>query len=134
VTIGRRVLRILIWLGIAIAQALTAQFVAYLVSLFFPDVEEIPPERLLLFTVTIALSYIVGIYLAGWAALLVGWVTSPPFYLARLIWTVVGVLIPFGVAALLGTLLDPGTQLLVASVVAGIVGFYLPGWIWPGRS
>jgi hypothetical protein len=134
VTIGRRVLRILIWLGIAIAQALTAQFVAYLVSLFFPDVEEIPPERLLLFTVTIALSYIVGIYLAGWAALLVDWVTSPPFYLARFIWTVVGVLIPFGVAALLGTLLDPGTQLLVASVVAGIVGFYLPGWIWPGRS
>jgi hypothetical protein len=134
VTIGRRVLRILIWLGIAIAQALTAQFVAYLVSLFFPDVEEIPPERLLLFTVTIALSYIVGIYLAGWAALLVGWVTSPPFYLARFIWTVVGVLIPFGVAALLGTLLNPGTQLLVASVVAGIVGFYLPGWIWPGRS
>jgi hypothetical protein len=128
------VLRILIWLGIAIAQALTAQFVAYLVSLFFPDVEEIPPERLLLFTVTIALSYIVGIYLAGWAALLVDWVTSPPFYLARFIWTVVGVLIPFGVAALLGTLLDPGTQLLVASVVAGIVGFYLPGWIWPGRS
>jgi len=134
VTIGKRVLRFVIWFGVAIAQVLMTQFVAYLVSRLFPDLEEIPPDRAVLFGLAIVLSYIAGIYLTGWAALLAGWVIGPPFYLARLIWTVIGVLIPFAVAALLGTLLEPGVQILIASIVAGIVGFYLPGWVWPGKS
>jgi len=134
VTIGKRVLRFGIWLGIVIAQVLMTQFVAYLVSRLFPDLEEIPPDRAVLFALAIVLSYIAGIYLTGWAALLAGWVTGPPLYLVRFIWTVIGVLIPFAVAALLGTLLEPGVQILIASIVAGIVGFYLPGWVWPGKS
>jgi hypothetical protein len=134
VTIGKRVLRIIIWLGIPIAQVLMTQFVAYLVSLLFPDVEEIPPGQVVFFALAIVLSYIAGIYFTGWAALLAGWVNSPPFYLTRFIWTVIGVLIPFGVAALLGTLAEPGPQILIASIVAGIVGFYLPGWVWPARD
>jgi len=134
VTIGKRVLSFVIWFGVAVAQVLMTQFVAYLVSLFFPNLEEIPPDRAVLFSLAIVLSYIAGIYLTGWAALLAGWVTTPPLYLARFIWTAVGVLIPFGVAALLGTLLEPGPQILIASIVAGIVGFYLPGWVWPDRS
>jgi hypothetical protein len=134
VTIGKRVLRFVIWFGVAIAQVLMTQFVAYLVSLLFPGLEEIPPDRAVLFALAIVLSYIAAIYLTGWAALLVGWVTTPPFYLARFIWTVVGVLVPFGVAALLGRLTEPGVQILIASIVAGIVGFYLPGWVWPARD
>ena len=131
---GKRVLRVVAWAGVALLQAIMTQAVTFVASLFFPGTETIPADRRTAFTLGIGLTFTVGIYLAGWMALHVRWLAGAPRYLARLVGTVIGVLLPFAVGALAGVPLEPGSPLFLASIVAGIVGYHLPGWIRKRRA
>lgn len=61
------------------------------------------------------------------------WLKSPPLIVKRLIFTLVGVGIPLGVALLVNDSFVEGDPAFAVSVLSGILGFHLQSLVWANK-
>lgn len=128
---GARVKQVLVGLGLAAAQFAAALLVTFLLSLAVPDMGD-PAAEPVLFAVALGASASLGIFLAGWLAVRLGWVGPEPRLLRRLLGTVAGVALPLAAALALGRI-EVASPFFTVAMLGGIIGFRIAGWI-PGRT
>ena len=127
---GRKIRRILIWLGVVMLQLMMTQVVTFLVSLPFPrGMEDFPQTHPVLFVFILGLTFTSGVFLTGWLAIRRRWITLKPKYLSRLASTLIGAYLPLIGALIFYHPLEPGNPFFFISMLTSVAGFYLPGWI-----
>jgi hypothetical protein len=136
------ILRVIGWLVTIIVQVAAANIVVFIFSLLFGwmEIKTLLGWLTLLFAVW--LGYVIGVNLAGQAALRLVWRNVSPLTRQRLIGSAVGALVPLLVLLVIGYTVSFGTQgsnfydlvtnnwqpiLAQASLFAAILGFYIPG-------
>ncbi len=136
------ILRVIGWLVTIILQVAAANIVVFIFSLLFGwmEINTLLGWLTLLFAVW--LGYVIGVNLAGQAALRLVWRNVRPLTRQRLIGTAVGALIPLLVLLGYGISLSFGTQgsnfydlvtnnwqpiLAQVAMFAAVLGFYIPG-------
>ena len=87
---GRKILRFLTWLGVALLQLIMTQMVTFLLSLLVPGMENFPQTHPALFVVILGVTFSTGVFLTGWLALKLRWLAAKPKYPARLVSTLIG--------------------------------------------
>ena len=70
---GKKLLRILIGLGIALLQLIMTQVTTLLASFLLPDIENFPQTHSALFALILGITFTTGVFLAGWLAIKLGW-------------------------------------------------------------
>jgi hypothetical protein len=126
---GKKMLRLLIWLGVVLLQIIMTQVVTFLLSLLLPGMENFPQTHPALFVVILGLTFSTGVFLTGWLALKLRWLSTPPKYPARLVATLIGAYLPLILALILYHALEPGNPFFSISILASVLGFHVPGWI-----
>ena len=126
---GKRVLRFLTWLGLALLQLIMTQVLTFLASLLVPGIEYFPQTHSALFVVILGITFSTGVFLTGSLALKRGWLKAKPMYPARLVATLIGAYLPLVIALTLYHPLEPGNPYFLISILASILGFHVPGWI-----
>ena len=126
---GKKTPRIQPWLGVALLQLVMTQVVTFVLSMFLPGIENFQQTRPLLFAVSVGISFSTGVFLAGWLALRLHWLSVKPKYLARLVCTLLGAYLPLILALFLYPTLEAGNPFFFISILVSMVGFYLPDWI-----
>jgi hypothetical protein len=125
----RRFTHYFIWLGVVLLQLIMTQVVTYLFSILFPGGEAFPLNYPVLFVAILGISFSAGIFLPGWLAFRRGWLNGQPKNKERLVATLVGAYLPLLIGLILLHRLEPGSPFFLISILAGILGFYLPSWI-----
>ena len=125
----RKIPRILTWLGIALLQLIMTQVVTFLLTLFVQDMENFPQSHPALFVVILGVAFSTGVFLTGWLALKLRWLTAKPKYPRRLVATLIGAYLPLIVALILYHSLETGNPFFFISMLTSVLGFHLPGWI-----
>ena len=126
---GKKLLRILIGLGIALLQLIMTQVTTLLASFLLPDIENFPQTHSALFALILGITFTTGVFLAGWLAIKLGWLKIKPMFVKRLVAALVGAYLPLLVALLVYPSLEPGNPFFFVSEITSILGFYLPGWV-----
>ena len=126
---GKKILRFLTWLGVALLQLIMTQVVTFLISLLVPGMENFPQTHPALFVVVLGVTFSTGVFLTGWLALKLRWLAAKPIYPARLVATLIGAYLPLIVALILYHPLEPGNPFFFISMLTSVLGFYVPGWI-----
>jgi len=126
---GKKIIRFLIWLGVAILQLIMTQVVTFLLSLLVPGMENFPQTHPALFVAIAGVTFSTGVFLTGWLALKLRWLATKPKYPARLVSTLIGAYLPLLLALFLYPTLEPGNPFFFISMLASVLGFHVPGWI-----
>ena len=126
---GKKILRIAIGLGIIVLQLIMTQIVTLLVSFVLPDMEGFQKTNPGMFVLVVGLTFTAGVFLTGWLAIKLRWLKSEPKVAERLVATLVGAYLPLLIALLAYPTLEPGNPFYTISMLASVLGFYLPGWI-----
>jgi hypothetical protein len=126
---GKKIIRFLTWLGVALLQLIMTQVVTFLLSLLVPGMENFGQTQPTTFVAILGVTFSAGVFLAGWLALKLRWLVAEPKYTTRLIATLIGAYLPLIVALILYHSLEPGNPFFFISMLTGILGFYVPGWI-----
>ena len=126
---GNKILRYLIRLGVILLQLIMTQVVTLLFSFLTPGLENFPQIYPVLFVILLGITFTIGVFLVGWLALRLHWLTLQPKYTARLVGTLIGAYLPLILALLLYHPLEPGNPFFLISILASILGFYIPGWV-----
>ncbi|HEY5270321.1 MAG TPA: hypothetical protein VII97_08290 [Anaerolineales bacterium] len=126
---GNKVVRIFIWLGVVLLQLIMTQVVTFLLSLLVPGMDNFPQTHPLLFVLILGITFTVGNFLTGWLAFILRWLKMEPKPFARLIGTLVGAYLPLVVALFVDHPLEAGNPFFFVSILASVVGFYVPGWL-----
>jgi hypothetical protein len=122
--------RFIAWLGVALLQLIMIMVANTLFTMPFPGgMEDYPQTHPVQFVVVLGISILTGVCLTGWWASKRRWITIRPKYLARLVCTLIGAFVPLLLALRLYDLLEPGNPFFFISMLTGVAGFYLPGWI-----
>jgi uncharacterized YccA/Bax inhibitor family protein len=124
-----KIKQIAIWFGVILFQLVMMQVVTLLFSFIVPDMEVLQKSQPVLFLLFVGVSFSVGIFLAGWVAIKFGWVKIAPKLTTRLIGTLMGVYLPLILALFIYSTIEAGNPFLTVSMLTGIVGFHLAGWI-----
>jgi hypothetical protein len=128
-SIGRKIVRFLIWMGIVIFQLIATQLVTFAASLLFPGMGmDFPQTRPGLFVFILGITFTIGVFLVGWLALKLHWLTTQPKYLIRLITTLIFAYFPLILALIVYHTLEPGNPFFFISMLTAVLGFHLPGW------
>ena len=126
---GNPIIGVLKWLAVCLLQLIMTQVVTFLLSFLAPDIEVFQQSSPLLFVLFLGLAFIMGTYFVGWLAIKLGWLVAPPAYLWRLLGTLIGVFLPLILALVIYRVLEAGNPFFSISMLAGVLGFHLPGWI-----
>jgi hypothetical protein len=126
---GKKAIAIIIGIGVVLLQLIMTQLVTFLVSLLIPGIEAFQKAYPVFFAIIVGATFSVGIYLAGWLALKWRWLKLEPKYTARLLGTLLGVYLPLIIALILYPSIEAGNPFLGISMIAGILGFYVAGWV-----
>jgi len=126
---GKKILRFLAWPGVALLQLIMTQVVTFLLSLLIPGMENFPQTHPALFVIIAGVTFSAGVFLTGWLALKLRWLAAKPKYPARLVATLIGAYLPLTLALILYPTLEPGNPFFFISMLASVLGFYVPGWI-----
>ncbi len=126
---GKKILRFFAWLGVALLQLIMTQVITFLLSLFVPGMENFPQTHPALFVAGLGVTFSTGVFLAGWLGLKRGWLAAKPKYPARLAATLIGAYLPLIAALIFYHPLEPGNPFFFISMLASLLGFYVPGWI-----
>ena len=126
---GRKMLRFLTWLGVALLQLIMTQVITFLLSLLVPGMENFPQTHPALFVVILGVTFSTGVFLTGWLALKLRWLAAKPKYPARLVATLIGAYLPLIVALISYHPLEPGNPFFFISMLTSVLGFHVPGWI-----
>ena len=124
-----KIKQIAIWFGVILFQLVMMQVVTLLFSFIVPDMEVLQKSQPVLFLLFVGVSFSVGIFLAGRIAIKFGWVKIAPKLTTRLIGTLVGVYLPLILALFIYSTIEAGNPFLTVSMLTGIAGFYLAGWV-----
>lgn len=119
--------RFLTQLGVVLFQLFMTLLVTFLLSILVP-IEDFPQSMPVLFVVVIGIAFSAGVFIAGWLALKLRWLTSKPKHLLRLIAALVGAYLPLIVALIIYRSLEPGSPFFFISMMTSILLFYVPGW------
>lgn len=126
---GKKILRFLAWLGVVLLQLIMTQIVTFLLSLLAPGMENFPQTNPALFVFLLGVTFSTGVFLTGWLALKLHWLNAKAKYPARLVGAIIGAYLPLIAALILYHRLEPGNPFFFISILASILGFYIPGWI-----
>ena len=127
---GKKVLRLIIWLGVALLQLIMTQFVTFVFSMPFPKgMEGYPQAHPIFFVVFLGICFTIGVFYTGWLAIRRRWITIQPKYRARLVFTLIAAYVPLVVALIFYHPLEPGNPFFFIAMLTSVVGFYIPGWI-----
>jgi len=126
---GKKLSNAFIWFVVVLLQLIMTQVVTFVFSLLMPEMEKFQQSHSVLFAVFLGIAFSIGVFLSGWLALKRGWLKVKPKYLARLVATLIGAYIPLIVALILLRTLEPGNPFFLISILASILGFYIPGWL-----
>lgn len=126
---GKKILRLVIGLGIIVLQLIMTQIVTLLVSFLLPDMEGFQKTNPSLFILVVGLTFTVGVFLTGWLAFKLRWLKNEPKVAERLVGTLTGAYLPLLIALIVYPALEPGNPFYTISMLASVLGFYLPGWI-----
>jgi len=146
-SVRKKILRIAGWIFTILNQAVMGYVTIFLFSvlgstLFSPDITSWGGWITILLFVW--LGFVIGVYSVGALSLNLGWSGSPKKYRQRLFFTLMGGVIPILVLIGIRLAIAPnGTEsqykevianlwqprLTSSSLVTGLLGFYLPGWI-----
>jgi hypothetical protein len=129
-TIGKKFHPVVIWLGVALLQLIMTQVVTFLFSFLFPEVENFQRTHPVLFAALLGFTFSLGVFLPGWLALRFRWLKAKPLYPARLAGTMIGAALPLLIALIIYRILEAGNPFFLISILASILGFHLPGWVW----
>ena len=127
--LGKKILSIVIGIGVAFLQLIMTQVVTLLVSFLLPNVESFQKAYPVFFAIIVGITFSTGIFLVGWLALKWHWLNLETKYTARLLGTLLGVFLPLIIALFLYPAIEAGNPFLGISMIAGILGFYVAGWI-----
>jgi hypothetical protein len=136
------ILRVIGWMVTIIVQVAASNIVVFIFSLLFGwmEIKTLLGWLTLLFAVW--LGYVIGVNLAGQAALRLVWRDVSPLTRQRLIGSAVGALVPLLLLLVIGYSVSIGTQgsnfydlvtnnwqpiLAQVSMFAAVLGFYIPG-------
>ena len=126
---SRKLFRFLAWPGVILLQLIATQVVTFIVSFLVPgmgDNQQFLPSYLV---VILGITFTAGIFLVGWLAIKWHWLDLSPMVPARLLGTLVGAFLPMVVWLIVFQRIEVGSPSFFFSIVAGILGFYLPGWV-----
>ena len=146
-SVRKKILRIAGWIFTILNQAVMGYVTIFLFSvlgstLFSPDITSWGGWITILLFVW--LGFVIGVYSVGALSLNLGWSGSPKKYRQRLFFTLMGGAIPILVLIGIRLAIAPnGTEnqykevianlwqprLTSSSLVTGLLGFYLPGWM-----
>ena len=124
-----KIKNIAIWFGVVLFQFIMTQVVTLLFSFIVPDMEVLQKSQPALFLLFAGISFSVGIFLAGWIVLKLGWIKTAPKLFSRLLGTLAGAFLPLILALFIYPTIEAGNPFLTVSMLMGIAGFYLGGWI-----
>ncbi|KAF0106679.1 MAG: hypothetical protein FD147_2475 [Chloroflexi bacterium] len=117
------------WVGVALLQFIMAQVATFLVSLLVPGMENFPQTQPLVFVIVLGITFSAGIFLVGWLALKLRWLTDKPKYFTRLAATLIGAYIPLIVALFIYPTLEPGNPFFFISIWTCVLAFYVPEFV-----
>ena len=126
---GKKVLRLLTWLGVILGQVVMTQLVTLLATLFLPYQEDFPQANPTLFVIVLGISYGTGVFLAGGLALRFRWLPLTPRYPARLTGALIGAYVSLIAALIIYPTLEAGNPFFFIAILTSLLGFYLPGWL-----
>jgi hypothetical protein len=126
---GKKILRIVIRLGIALLQLIMTQVVTLLASFLLPDIENFPSSHSAFFALILGITFTTGVFLTGLVAIKLGWLKIEPLVAARLAATLAGAYIPLVIALVVYSVLEAGNPFFFVAEITSILGFYIPGWV-----
>lgn len=116
--------------AIALLQFVLANVVTLLLS--FP-VNMQPEENPFGVVAVLSVASLVGIAIGGWIGLRLRWLPGGSRYQARIVTAAAGIIIVLGLALALGQVRE-ASPFLTGSMLAGIAGFHIPGWVQRGSG
>jgi hypothetical protein len=124
----KKVKAVLVWIGVVILQIAASQVATLILSFILPMDT---PGRLgqAGFALALILTFTAGIFLVGWLALSLHWLSSPMKLALRLAGTLICCALPLTFYPLLIQPLQPGSPAYALAILLGILGFHLPGWL-----
>lgn len=123
-----KIRRYLVGLGVIGLQLIMTQVTTFLFSLLVPDMENFPQTYPGLFAVFLGITFSAAVFLVGWLALKLRWLDGEPKYAARLVGTLIGAYLPLILGLIRYHALEAGNPLFLISILASVLGFYIPGW------
>ena len=111
--------------AIALLQFILANVVTLLAS--FP-VNMQPQENPWGVIAILGAASLFGITLGGWIGLRSGWLPGVTRYATRILAAAAGICLLLGLAVMLGEVRE-ASPFLTGSMLAGIAGFHIPGWV-----
>ena len=123
---GKGISHFLVLLGVILLQFVMTQGADFIVTLIFPGLEVYPQEAPSLFITVTGISYTLGVFLIGLAALKLHWLTMAPKYSARLAFVLIGAFVPLLIALYTYPRLEPGNPFYFIAMFTTVFGFYVP--------
>lgn len=111
--------------GVVLLQVIGVLVLTFIASLIFQKEFAQPLQFMLMVGWTFAL----GIFLVGWLALRLGWLAAPARLPQRAAFTLFGAYLALVAGYLLAGPLLPGSPFFGLSILLGLLGFHLPGWL-----
>lgn len=128
-TTGKIVLRTFIVLVVVVLQLIMTQVVTLLVSLLLSGMGDFIGTNPVLFVLVLGVTFSIGVFLAGWLALKLGWLYGEPRYTRRFAGALIGAYLALLLALLIYHPIEPGNPFFLYSALLSILGFHLAGWV-----
>ena len=126
----RKLTRFIAWPVVIVLQLIATQIVTLLISFLLGDMEAFPEKNPVLFIIILGLTYSLGIFLVGWFAIKLHWLGQKPKFLERFSGTLIGAYLLLIIGLVVSGGFGPDNLFFIlGSPLAGILGFYLAGWI-----
>ncbi len=121
--------RLVAVLGVILLQLIMTQVVTFAVSFFFPGVGDGMQTLPGMFVIVLGVTFAIGVFLAGWLGMRLGWLRIQPKYAARLAGALAGAYLPLLAGWLVSRSFEQGSPWFFVSILGSILGFYLAGWL-----
>lgn len=126
---AKKLSRFIAWPLVILLQLIATQVVTFFVSFLLGDMETFPRDHPVTFAIVLGITFSIGIFLVGWLAIKLHWLSLAPKYLVRFMGALVGAYLPLFLGLIVYRILEAGSPFFLISTLMGILGFYLPGWI-----
>lgn len=123
---ARKIPLFLRWSGTILFQLVMSQIVTFIFSLLFVNLERFQQTFPLLFGAFLVFTFSSGVFLVGGLAIKTGWLPLKHMLFTRLVYSMLGALLPIIAALILYRTLEPGNPFFMVSILLSILAFYLP--------
>jgi hypothetical protein len=125
----QKTLLVMVYLAKCLLQYVLTQLLAFVVFLFYPNLEMLSEIHPLQFVLVSWVTIVAGLFFTGCFLIGIKWLRIAPRLLLRLGGVLVGASLPLIVLIVILDPSNPGSPTYLISIFLGLIGFHLPNLV-----